>query len=121
MASLADGAAGRLHPSPNEQPAQLFSPGAAEPECRAATLQHSHHRLSVALHARQTLATNRVPLTDRQTGSVGQTDGHQETDMTVLLEDPSAVVVVDSWRFFHQQQLSLETQNDVFVSCWTGI
>lgn len=61
--SLADRAAGRLHPSPNEQPAKLLAPGAAEPQRRAATFQHSHHRLSVALHARQTLETDRVPLT----------------------------------------------------------
>lgn len=64
---LADGATGWVHSSSNEQPAQLFSPGAAEPQRRTATFHHSHHWLSVALHTRQTLEADCLPLTECRT------------------------------------------------------
>lgn len=58
----ADGAAGGGCRSPRQQPAQLFPPGAAEPERPAATFHLGHHRLPVALHPGQALETDRLPL-----------------------------------------------------------
>lgn len=58
----ADGAAGRIRPSSNQQPAELFPPGAAEPERGAASVLRRHHRVSVAVHGGQTLETNGLPL-----------------------------------------------------------
>lgn len=60
--STADGAAGRVHSSSNQQPAELFPPGAAEPERGAASVLRRHQRVSVAVHGRQTLETDRLPL-----------------------------------------------------------
>ncbi|KAG7224727.1 hypothetical protein INR49_004618 [Caranx melampygus] len=62
-----DRAAGGVSSSSDQQSAELFSPGAAEPECPTANFHLCHHRLSVALHPRQTLETDCLSLrTDTQ-------------------------------------------------------
>lgn len=63
--SAADGAGGRLCYSSHQRSAELFSFRVAEPQCGSKTVHISHQRLSVALHTRQTLETDGLPLRGR--------------------------------------------------------
>lgn len=60
--AAADGPARGLNSSSNQQPAELFSFGAAESECGAASVRRRHHRVSVAVHRRQALEADGLPL-----------------------------------------------------------
>lgn len=66
--SAADWAGGGVSSSSHQLSVELFSSGASEPQCGTETLHHSHQRLSVALHTRQTLETDGLPLRERLSG-----------------------------------------------------
>lgn len=78
FSSAADGAAGGLDSPADQQPAELFPAGAAEPQRGAAAVRHRHRGQPVALHARQTLETDSVSLTDRHISKDRQADTHTD-------------------------------------------